>query len=81
MKRKLATNSRQKWQIKAVSGGTTRNRKAGVMRESLLARVGQTHSNPCPAVSEAAYLLALRVCNAGLRQTRDKAFQSVGARA
>ena len=81
MKTKLATNSRQKWQIKAVSGGTTRNRKAVFMRETLITRVGKTHSNPCPAVLKAAYLLLLRVCNAGLRQTRDKAFQGAGARA
>jgi len=81
MNRKLATNSRQNWRNKAVSGVTTRNEKVGVMRETLLARVGQTHSNPCPAVLKAAYLLLLSVCVGGLRQTRDKPFESVGARA
>lgn len=81
MNRKLATNLRQNWRNKAVSGVTTRNEKVGVMRELLLARVGQTHSNPCPAVLKPAYLLLLSVCTGGLRQTRDKTFENVGARA
>ena len=78
MRTKLATNLRQNLRIRAVSGVTTRIRKVGVMRESLFTRVGKTHSNPCPAVLEPAYLLLLRVCDAGLRQTRDKVFQGAG---